>query len=171
MPRVSLPIELWTNNITTDKTRFSNIINGMKPALALIVCVTIATVGCGKTSNEKAVYKVLGKIHVDGQPTDQVQIGLHDVAGLDKNSPTYPQGFSQPDGAIRLSTYADGDGAPEGEYKVTFKFQEYNLLSRSFSGPDKLKEKYVDPKTTPFTLKVGSGQTNDLGTVELTTKK
>ena len=143
----------------------------MKPALASIVCVTVLLVGCGKPSNEKPVYQVQGKILVDGQPADQVQIGLHDVAGLDKNRPTYPQGFSQPDGSIRLSTYADGDGAPEGEYKVTFKLQEYNLLSRSFSGPDKLKEKYTDPKTTTFTIKVGSGQTNDLGTVELTTKK
>lgn len=143
----------------------------MKPSLVAFVCITVLIVGCGNPRNEKPVYQLLGKILVDGQPKDQVQIVLHDVAGVDKSSPTYPQGFSQADGSIRLSTYADGDGAPEGEYKVTFKLQEYNLLSRSFSGPDMLKDKYADPKKTPFTVKIGSGQPNDMGTVELTTKK
>jgi len=143
----------------------------MKPAFVFALSALILSAGCGQPSNEKAVFQIKGKVLVDGQPADQVQVVFHDVAGLDKASPTYPQGFTNPDGTLRISTYADGDGVPEGEYKVTFKQQEYNMLSRNFSGPDKLKEKYADPKTTPFALKVGPGQSNDLGNVELTTKK
>ena len=144
----------------------------MKPSAFLyLFAVVFSITGCGTASNEKPVYPIQGKVLVDGQPADQVQVVFHDVAGLDKSSPTYPQGFTNSDGTLRVSTYADGDGVPQGEYKVTFKLQEYNMLSRSFSGPDKLKDKYSDPKTTPFTLKVGSGLPNDLGDVELTTKK
>jgi hypothetical protein len=54
---------------------------------------------------------------------------------------------------------------------VTFVLQEYNVLGRSYSGPDKLQKKYSDPKTTPYSLSLGEGKPNDLGKVELTTKK
>ncbi|MEQ1828677.1 MAG: hypothetical protein ABL921_22130 [Pirellula sp.] len=128
--------------------------------------------GCGESHpNEKQVFKIAGNVTVDGNAVGEIQVALHDAAGPDNKQPTYPQGFTNPDGTIRISTYVEGDGAPAGEYKVTFAWQEYNLMSRSFSGPDKLNKKYSDPKTTPFTLSLGPGKPNDLGKVELTTKK
>lgn len=138
----------------------------------LIVTWLVGLVGCGpKYPNEKPVFKVLGTVTVDGAPVPEIQVGFHPVAGPDATHPTYPQGFTDAEGKIRISTYAEGDGAPEGEYKVTFVLQEYNVLGRNFSGPDKLQKKYADPKKTPFSINLGAGKPNDLGKVELTTKK
>lgn len=136
-----------------------------------VVITALSISGCGpKYANEKAVYKIQGTVIVDGIPVPDIQVAFHDVAGPDNKQPTYPQGFTNAEGKLRISTYAEGDGAPAGEYKVTFKWQEYNLISRSFGGEDKLKKRYADPKTTPITIKLGEGQPNDLGTVQLTTK-
>jgi 5-hydroxyisourate hydrolase-like protein (transthyretin family) len=109
-------------------------------------------------------------VTVDGKPQAGIQVALHDVAGLDTKQPTYPQGFTDEQGKVRISTYADGDGAPAGDYKVTFVWQEYNLVSRSYTGDDKLRKRWADPKTTPISIKLGEGQPNDLGQVQLSTK-
>jgi hypothetical protein len=121
-------------------------------------------------NDEKPVFKVQGIVTVDGQPVPEIQVALHPVNPVNDNKPTFPQGFTDAEGKIRISTYAEGDGAPEGEYKVTFILQDYNIMGRTFSGPDKLKKKYADPKTTPFTLTLAPGKPNDLGKVELTAK-
>lgn len=133
----------------------------------------IATLGCGpkRNANEKQVFKIKGTVTVDGKPVPEIQVALHDKAGPDNKQPTYPQGFTDADGNIQISTYAQGDGAPAGDYNVTFSWQVLNVMSRSYSGPDKLNKKYSDPKTTPFSLTLGEGKPNDLGPVELTTKK
>ena len=134
--------------------------------------LSLLNAGCGGgNSNEKQVFEIKGTVMVDGKPVDQIQVALHDKAGLDSKQPTYPQGFTDESGKIRISTYADGDGAPAGEYNVTFSWQEFDLMSRSYAGPDKLNTKYSDPKTTTFSLSLGAGKPNDMGTVELTTKK
>ena len=132
-----------------------------------------AFVGCGKKTypNEKPVFKIKGFVTVDGKPVSDIQVELHDKAGPDDKRPTYPQGFTDETGNIRISTYEEGDGAPAGDYNVTFAWQEFNLMSRAFGGPDKLQNKYSDPKKTPFSITLGEGQPNDLGNVELTTKK
>ena len=133
--------------------------------------LTAGFVGCGpKHPNEKQVFKVQGIVTVDGAPVPEIQVALHPVTPANDDRPTFPQGFTDAEGKIRISTYAEGDGAPGGEYKVTFILQEYNILGRNFSGPDKLKKKYADPKTTPFSLTLAEGKPNDLGKVELTTK-
>jgi len=134
--------------------------------------LSLLNAGCGGGNlNEKQVFEIKGTVMVDGKPADQIQVALHDKAGLDTKQPTYPQGFTDESGKIRISTYVDGDGAPAGEYNVTFSWQEFNLMSRSYTGPDKLNSKYSDPKTTTLSLSLGAGKPNDLGTVELTTKK
>jgi hypothetical protein len=147
-----------------NQTRISNLIT--------LSVLSLLNAGCGSgNSNEKPVFEIKGRVMVDGKPVEQIQVALHDKAGPDSKQPTYPQGFTDAAGNIRISTYADGDGAPAGEYNVTFSWQEFNLMSRSFSGPDKLNKKYSDPKTTSFSLSLGAGKPNDMGTVELTTKK
>jgi len=144
-------------------------------SVALLIAtgfLVISFAGCGpRYLNEKQVYKVQGTVTVDGSPVGEIQVALHPVDPTAGNQTTFPQGFTDPEGKIRISTYEDGDGAPAGEYKVTFVLQEYNVLGRSYSGPDKLQKKYSDPKTSPFSLSLGEGKSNDLGNVELTTKK
>ena len=140
--------------------------------LSVVGFLAFTTVGCGnKHPNEKQVFKIKGIVTVDGKPVSDIQVALHDKAGPDNKKPTYPQGFTDAEGKIRISTYEEGDGAPGGEYNVTFAWQEFNLMTRSYGGPDKLNKKYADPKTTPFSVTLAEGKPNDIGTVELTTKK
>jgi hypothetical protein len=137
--------------------------------LTLSVC--LSSWGCGpKYPNEKAVYKIQGSVSVDGAAVPEIQVAMHPETPSNAKPPTFPQGFTDAEGKLRISTYAEGDGAPAGDYKVTFIHQEYNIMSRNFSGPDKLKKKYADPKTTPFSISIGEGKPNDLGKIELTTK-
>ena len=145
----------------------------LKSLVCAVVGISLlAATGCPAQNerNEKQVFKIKGTVTVDGTPTPDIQIALHDKAGLDTQQPTFPQGFTDAEGNIRISTYEEGDGAPAGEYSVTFALQEFNLMSRSYAGPDKLKKKYSDPKNTPFSITLGPDQPNDLGKVELTTK-
>jgi hypothetical protein len=134
-------------------------------------CALFLLAGCQpQYPNEKPVYKVSGIVMVDGQPAEMVQVTLHDEAGVDTNDPTFPSGFTDANGQVVISTHAHGDGAPVGNYRVTFMWGQVNPLSMNYGGPDKLKGRYSDVKNTPFTLQVSEQGPNDLGTVELTTQ-
>ncbi len=137
----------------------------------LLLFLSLAATGCRESRNEKQVFPLKGTVLVDGAAVEGIQITLHDKAGLDKAMPTFPQGVTDAQGNVVISTYAENDGAPQGEYAVTYVWKEFNVLSRSYSGNDKLNKKYSEPATTPFKVTIGPGQPNDLGTVELTTKK
>jgi hypothetical protein len=128
-------------------------------------------VGCAKKyPDEKAVYPITAVLTVDGVPQEGLEVKLHDEVAGDPAKPTFPSGFSKADGKVSISTYADGDGAPAGTYKVTVQWREFNPLSMSFGGPDKLKGRYSDPEKTELKWTVTESKLNDLGTVALTTK-
>jgi hypothetical protein len=75
------------------------------------------------------------------------------------------------DGSFSLNTYVTGDGAPVGKYVLTFKWCEWNGFSNNYSGPDKLKDRYSDSKTSKIQFEVDGSGAVDLGTIPLTTKK
>ncbi|HUE69782.1 MAG TPA: hypothetical protein VMP01_02740 [Pirellulaceae bacterium] len=127
--------------------------------------------GCkSRNADWKPTHPVSGTLFVDGTPAEGVQITLNDLAGIDKNQPTISQAFTDKEGKFTLSTYEQGDGVPEGEYVLTFLWGQINPLSMQFGGPDKLKERYVDPAKSTFKVKVEKGKPVDLGRIELTTK-
>ena len=135
---------------------------------ALFFCASLAfNTGCENSRNEKKVYPIRGTFLFDGKPAEGLQIQFHDLKGTDTNQPTFPQATTDASGAIKVSTYTEGDGAPAGDYALTISWKEFSTLSRSYSGPDKLKQKYSDPKKTSVKLTVGGGTPNDLGSVEL----
>jgi hypothetical protein len=51
------------------------------------------------------------------------------------------------DGSFEFSTYAQGDGAPEGSYVVLFVALKHSLLGRQqgYHEPDALQNRYNDP--------------------------
>ena len=72
-------------------------------ALSTIVLFVCGAIGCGdKHPNEKQVFKIKGTVTVDGKPQTDIQIALHDKAGPDNKQPTYPQGFTDAEGNIRI---------------------------------------------------------------------
>lgn len=85
--------------------------------LALAVLIgALSCSACGK--KQTPVYPVSGAVLVDGQPAPRATITLHPVvdSGPEKHRPT-----AQVDeqGKFELTTFRKGDGAPEGEYRVT----------------------------------------------------
>ena len=77
--------------------------------------------------------------------------------------------FTDEEGKFEISTYESSDGVPAGEYALTFMWGKWNM-SGSYGGPDKLNDRYTDPKTSEVKVTVKDGEPTDLGTIELTTK-
>ncbi|HET6425582.1 MAG TPA: hypothetical protein VFG20_17970 [Planctomycetaceae bacterium] len=127
--------------------------------------------GCAKEGPpRKRTFKVTGVLTVDGQPPNSpLQIQCHDLAGLDKEMPTLPQAVSQPDGKFEISTYEKGDGIPIGEYVLTVAWHQFNAISMSYGGPDKLNKRYSDAKESTIKFSV-IDKPVDLGEIKLTTK-
>ena len=89
--------------------------------LSILILVAVSMTGCGKKGlSELPVFPVKGTVKVDGKPEMGVTVKLHPVNGVDTAHPTYPEGITLPDGTFSITTYATNDGAPIGEYKVTF---------------------------------------------------
>ncbi|MDY3559402.1 hypothetical protein R5W23_000394 [Gemmata sp. JC673] len=70
------------------------------------------------------------------------------------------------DGTFALTTYTEGDGAPDGEYGVTIDWRppaketKFSLGDGGATGPAKLNARYSNPQQ-PFTkLKVKKGEPN-----------
>lgn len=136
-----------------------------------IATILIFTLGCGgEQPFRKSTSPATGKITVDGKPPGSgIQIQCHPAAGLDAEHPTISSTECDAEGNFAISTYTAGDGLPAGEYTLTFTWQEFNVISRSYAGEDKLNGRYSDPATSQIKLSVKEGEKNDMGTIELTT--
>ncbi len=146
----------------------------MKTRLSLLGLLLMACLitSCGpKGPPRKETFPVTGEIVVDGSPAASVQVTLTDVKGMDEKMPTVSSAMTDDNGKFAISTYQQADGVPEGEYSVTFMWGTLNLFSMQYGGPDKLNDKYSDPKKSTFKVTVEKGKPTDMGRVELTTKK
>lgn len=139
---------------------------------ALLLLSFCAVVGCGgEEPFRKATSPVKGKVTVDGvAPGAEIQLECHSVTGMDSQHPTFSQTATDAEGNFAISTYAAGDGVPAGEYVLVFSWQEFNIMARNYSGPDKLKGRYSDPAKSEIKLTVKEGEPLDLGVIALTTK-
>jgi hypothetical protein len=99
-----------------------------------------------------------------------VKVVLHDVSGIDEEQPTVSMTFTDENGKFEISTYEESDGVPEGDYVALFMWGELNLLSMQYGGPDKLKGKYLDPRTSEHKISVAKGTPAEFGRIDLTTQ-
>lgn len=132
----------------------------------------VLIIGCGGSDpNRKVTFPVKGKVTVDGvAPASGIQIECHPVAGLDTQNPTVSRTECDAEGKFSISTYTAGDGVPAGDYILTFVWQEFNIMSRNYSGPDKLKGRYADLAKSTVKITVKSEGETDLGEIALVTK-
>jgi hypothetical protein len=68
-----------------------------------------------------------------------------------------------------VSTYRFGDGAPAGEYVLTFMWGKLDPLSMQYGGPDQLNGRYDKRAKSEHRVTVASEEV-DLGRIELTSK-
>ncbi len=139
-------------------------------SLVVILITLIAAPGCSqKDSSRIEVIPVKGEVHVDGKPVAGVQVQFVDVKGMDPKFPTSPSALTDQDGRFAITSYDVGDGAPAGDYTATFTWKEVAIFNQGAERPDKLRDKYSNPQTSTFKVKV-EGSPVDMGKIELKTK-
>jgi hypothetical protein len=138
-----------------------------RAALAAFATLTLAALGCGgEVEAERVpVYPVEGAITFRGQPMPGAFIVLHPKTPNEK-APA-PRAEVTKEGALRVSTYNAGDGAPEGEYVLTI---QWNKLVKNgadvVAGPNVVPLKYSRPETSGIVVKVAAGP-NSLQPIKL----
>jgi hypothetical protein len=134
------------------------------PRRALALAVTlVALTGCG--GGTPPVEKAEGTVTVKGQPAAGALVVFHPKDAGRENDPK-PVATVRDDGTFTLTTFADGDGAPAGEYGVTVvwnakgKEAKLSLSSEGGAGADRLGGRYGDPRQPKLSATVKKGEPN-----------
>ena len=134
------------------------------PLLALALLLP----ACGP-AGRKPVYPVAGQV-LDGEdkPAAGALVVFHPVEAGDPNA-VKPLAYVDDVGKFALTTYDQGDGAPEGEYVVTIEWRPRNPnpFAPDKEGPDRLRGRYSDPKTSQLRFRVERKPDNAMPPVRL----
>jgi hypothetical protein len=135
-------------------------------SLFLTAAVALAA-GCGQSAPDShvVVHPAKGKITFQGQPIPGAMLTLHPKTELPEVPK--PRANVGNDGAFAVTTFAGGDGAPEGNYVLTVVW--YKPIKKGAdiqAGPNVIPKKFTAPQTSNLTVKIASGQ-NDLPTIQL----
>ena len=124
-----------------------------RDVLAALVCA--AVVGCGGGISAPRTVPTSGTVLFKGKPAEGVKVTLHPKFDMIFT----PNGVTGKDGRFILSTGAPVDGAPPGEYSVTFELLRAGADNRGLDTEfDVWKGKYANPDTAPK-VTVGSSAT------------
>ena len=129
----------------------------LRRSLGLCVCFGLAVMCCSCGAGRKPVYPVQGEVRVNGKAPAHAQIGFFPVkdAGPDV---VHPVGQVDDQGRFTLTSYAKGDGAPEGEYRVTVAwFLASGRLDDDAPPVNYLPAVYARPDSTPLRAVVAKG--------------
>jgi hypothetical protein len=141
--------------------------NGIWKTLLPLGLICLVMTACSDPRPKfKKTYPITGRILVDGQPAEGVQVILR-ATKVDPAEPLVPAGTTDGSGKFAIASYLPGDGAAEGEYKMTATWKR--LVMGRPSGKDKLGDRYSKPESAPKTITVTNGPV-DLGDIQLTTK-
>ena len=128
---------------------------------AAIALLLVVVAGCGgnPAAQRVAVYPVEGAVTFKGQPMPGAFIVFHPKAPQ-ANAPA-PRAEVTKDGALKVSTYDGGDGAPEGEYVVTIEWRKLVQNGPDLvAGPNVVPRKYSRPETSDLVVRVAAGPNN-----------
>ncbi len=113
---------------------------------ALVALVCLAVVGCGGGLSAPRTVPTSGTVLFKGKPAAGVKVTLHPKFSMQFT----PNGVTGTDGRFTLSTAAPLDGAPPGEYAVTFERLRPGADPRGLDTEfDIWKGKYANPATAP----------------------
>lgn len=104
-------------------------------------------------------FSVDGLVTIDGKPLDGGTV-LFEMIGSGKSSQCYTaRGSVDSDGRYRLSTFADGDGAPVGRYRVAIFAKHAGRLVEHPDAPSKppIPLSYSLPETSGLEYEVKPG--------------
>ena len=118
--------------------------------------VTIALAGCGENNplSGARIYPVKGKVTLpDGKPLGSGRV----VFAATKSTITSSANIES-DGSFTFKGGTNGDGLPEGEYKVRLEVGE---TSRAKKGTTPFPSKYLDEDASGLTATVKPDETNN----------
>jgi hypothetical protein len=127
-------------------------------ALGLVLLVGVAFIfSVGRRwSAEPTLYAVEGNVLINGEPAANLNVAFHPLDGDKKYCPV---GRTDGKGTFHLMTHAGADGAPAGEYSVTFVWPDGLLDECECVDPtihDRLKGLYAKADQCLFQAKVTS---------------
>ena len=131
--------------------------------MALLGASALLLSSCG--SGQLSIHEVRGQVVYQGQPVPLAFVVFHPVDGSEQLQKLRPRGQTDKDGNFDLTTYALGDGAPAGDYKVTVAWHgpdpgtDPNDVNIEELGdkPDRLQGKYANPDQSPFQVTISKG--------------
>jgi hypothetical protein len=146
---------------------------------ALAAALLLAAAGCG---DPHTPVSVSGVVTLEGKPVEGATVAFYAAAGGPEGRPAL--GRTDADGAFRLNTLGDADGALPGEYKVVIskwvpglpdlkvpdfpntpegRAQREDFLYRAYGERPRQKNtlppRYGDLNTTPLTARVSGATT------------
>ena len=126
--------------------------------VAAFLCQLLFVPGCAKSSR-KPVHHVRSQILLEGKPVPQAIVTFHPIDAEPGREPS-PSAQTDAQGYFTLTSYASGDGAPEGEYAVTVTW--FRSYATSPSGDDSttanfLPSRYANPATSPLKATIRAG--------------
>ncbi|MDR3183303.1 MAG: hypothetical protein LBT89_10395 [Planctomycetaceae bacterium] len=124
----------------------------MKHLVTITLLLLFAAAGCG-TNGLTGLYKVNGKITLQGQPIDDVVVTFKPIEVDPAKRPA--GGRSMADGTFVISTLKPNDGAYPGKYKVLVGKFVVNKAQTMSS--DTVPMKYRNVDTTPIEYEVKAG--------------
>lgn len=117
--------------------------------------------GCSKPREDQLpVFSVSGTVTYNGQPMKGASIVLV-PSQHDRRLRMPPFGVVGDDGSFVITSYGKGDGAPAGEYKVTFTWPD-----GTEEPADLLKGRLSDPRRPSGVVTIAEGD-NVLPPIEL----
>ncbi len=106
---------------------------------------------------EPPLYAVQGKVLVDGEPVENLHVAFHPLD--DAKNPFCPVGRTNSQGIFHLTTRHDADGAPAGEYRVTFVWPDGTIDECECPDPllhDQLRGFYANANQSTRQVSVNS---------------
>ena len=135
--------------------------------LYLIILISLLT-GCVRSEYPNETYPVSGKIQtIDGTPARDVRVTLHSEKLISEGDPFRPSGMTDDQGIFKLTTYETHDGAPAGNYAITFRWAPPQKSLLDPIPKDKFDNRFAMPTEDSLTCEVIVSDTQDLGTFEI----
>jgi hypothetical protein len=134
----------------------------------LVVLFGVILPGCGGSGPKP--QPVHGQILVDGQPVRGAAVTFHPVGSTES---LRPSAQTDEQGLFSLTSFANGDGAPAGEYSVTVTLYRVDITRQQAEGDattvNVLPPRYANPTGSQLKAVVSKGK-NDLSPFELTSR-
>jgi hypothetical protein len=117
-----------------------------------LACLLLLLSGC-RSKEGTPCHPVRGKVLFRGKPAENVDVFFHPAGEADPKAPR-PHGKTDASGEFQLTTRRLYDGAPEGEYLVTFFWASAENVEEP---DDRLRRRYQNPRASRWRVKVKPG--------------